>query len=258
MMGFRLMFVLSLFFYGVVFQPDWARADDAAVKVDKGDIVWTQTDGSRNQIYFTTFSSEKDAWSAPVKVTDDEYRNGNPTVDSGPDGKKVLAWVAGSGSDYMIHYSVGTEGAWSKSAAIPSTLKVNLAPSVMIDGSGQRWVAWSGNDGDQDEIYYSRYVGNNWTAPVRVNSGNEVPDILPEISLNEKGVPQVTWTGYRNGTYIKLKSTFEGDNWTSEMEVEASSEDEETQRTASIENMPSFIEQPDKAFVRIYKFSSVK
>ena len=258
MRSFRLMSVFSLFLYCIIFQPVCVRAADSVVKVDQGDVVWSQTDGSHNQIYFTTFLSEKNEWSAPVKVTDDEYRNGHPTIDAGTDGRKVLAWVAGSGSNYMIHYAVGTEGAWSKSAVIPSSLKVNLAPSVMIDDSGQTWVAWSANDGGQDEIYYSRFIGNSWTAPALVNAPNEVPDILPEISLNENKVPQVTWIGHRNGAYVKLQSTWTGQSWSTEAVVQESSQEKDTQENASIGNMPSFIQQPDKAFVRIYKFSSVK
>jgi hypothetical protein len=256
MRSFLLICVVLLFC--VCFQPGLLRADESAVKVDQGDIVWSQADGSRNQIYFTTFLSKKNAWSTPVKVTDDEYRNGYPTIDAGADGSKLLAWVAGSGSNYTIHYSVATEGTWSKSAVIPSSLKVNLAPSVMIDTSGQKWVVWSGNDGGQDEIYYSRSTGSSWTAPALVNTPNEVPDVLPEISLNRNNIPQVIWTGHRNGAYVKLLSTWNGTSWSPETEVEDSSQAAETAKNASITNMPAFIEQPDKAFVRVYKFSAVK
>jgi hypothetical protein len=256
MRSFLLLYVVILFC--VCFQPGLLRADGSAVRVDQGDIVWSQSDGSRNQIYFTTFSSEKNAWNAPVKVTDDEYRNGYPTIDAGADGSKLLAWVAGSGADYKIHYSVGTEGAWSKSAVIPSSLKVNLAPSAMIDSSGQKWVAWSGNNGGQDEIYYSRYNGSSWTAPALVNTPNEVPDVLPEISLNGNNIPQVTWIGHRHGVYVKLLSTWDGKGWSSETKIQDSSQTTETAKNAAISNMPAFIEEPDKAFVRVYRFSAVK
>jgi hypothetical protein len=256
MRSFPLMCVVLLSCF--CFQPGLLRADDSAVKVDQGDIVWSQADGSRNQIYFTTFLSEKNTWSTPVKVTDDEYRNGHPTIDAGADGSKLLAWVAGSGANYKIHYSVGTEGIWSKAAVIPSSLKVNLAPSVLIDTAGQKWVVWSGDDGGQDEIYFSRYIGNSWTVPALVNTPNEVPDVLPEISLNGDNIPQVTWTGYRNGAYVRLQSTWQGNSWSAETEVQYSSPTTETAKNASISNLPSFIEQPDKAFVRVYKFSSVK
>jgi hypothetical protein len=258
MRSYLLKCVVSFILYVFCFQPVFLRAGDSVVNVDQGDIVWSQTDGARNQIYFTTFLSEKNIWSTPVKVTDDEYRNGHPTIDAGTDGSKLLAWVAGSGANYKIHYSIGTEGAWSKSAVIPSSLKVNLAPSVMIDGSGVKWIAWSGNDGGQDEIYYSRFIGNNWTAPALVNAPNEVPDILPEIALNDNNIPQVTWVGHRKGVYVKLMSTWGGESWSAESEGQASSQEKNTHENASIGNMPAFIDQPDKAFVRIYKFSPVK
>lgn len=261
--------VLSLFVLvvsGLLFRPQCVFADDSAetlVKVDKGDVVWSKEDGDAQQIYFSSYQSGKSAWSEPVKVTNDFYRNGHPVIDAGKNGNRVLVWTAGSGSDYLIRYSVGKDDTWSEPESIPSQLKENLAPSVVIDKSGATWVVWSANDGGQDEIYFSKYSGGNWTIPMRVNSGNDVPDILPVIALNAKGTPEVTWQGYRHDDYVQLQSTWNGEGWSEEVELEAASEETEETATepatnASIANMPSFIEHPEHAFLRVYKSSIVK
>jgi hypothetical protein len=256
----KLLAVVFLVVFTQFLRPDCIQAYDAgtAIKIDKGDIVWSESAGAQNQIFFSSFSTEKNTWTAPLKVTDDEFRNGHPAIDAGSDGKKCLVWVAGSDTNYMIHYSVQANNTWSKPATIASTMKVNLSPSVMIDNSGQSWVVWAGNDGGQDEIYYSRFVGGKWTAPIRVNAENDVPDILPEISLSEDKIPKVTWFGYRNGAYVKLQSTWDGKTWTPETSVQQSSEETRAQQSATITNMPAFIKQPDRAYVRIYQSSAVK
>ena len=263
--------ILSLFVLVVLglFRPQCVLADDSVetvVKVDKGDIVWSSGDEDTQQIFFSTYHSGKSAWSEPVKVTEDSFRNGHPVIDAGKNGKRILVWTAASGSDFIIRYSVGKGDTWSEPAAIPSQLKENLAPSVVIDKAGAAWVVWSANDGGQDEIYFAKNIGENWSIPMRVNNGNDVPDILPVISLNDKGTPQVTWQGYRHDSYVQLQSTWNGEAWLEEVEVEGEALPEDTaiesepesKTNGSLANMPSFIKRPEEAYLRVYKSSIVK
>ncbi len=292
MKNFRLSSLWLLVVFALLLQPanSWADNADTVVKVDKGDIVWSKSDAvAGKQIYFSSYKKSSDSWSAPVRVTNDAYRNGHPVIDAGTDNSKWLVWVAGADNSYMIRYSVEKNGSWSSAKTIPSPLRVNLAPSVVVDKSGVPWVAWSGNNGGQDEIYCSSYQDEAWTTPVQVNSTNQVPDILPEITLDAKGEPQVTWQGYRDGAYVQLQSTWDGEQWSAEKKVETSSSQSTssassttsasstasstassqktvksispknaTQTNGSISNMPRFIDRPDKAFLRVYKSSVVK
>ena len=258
--------LLALVFFvvsGLLFRPPGVSAEDSAetvIKVDKGDVVWSSGDGDAQQIYFSSYQSSKSAWSEPVKVTNDSNRNGHPVIDAGKNGKRVLVWTAGTGSDYIIRYAVGKGDTWSEPVTIPSQLKENLAPSVVIDKSGVTWVVWSANDGGQDEIYYSKNSGDSWSVPMRVNSGNDVPDILPVIVMNAKGIPQVAWQGYRHDVYVQLQSTWNGQAWSEEIELDATPEKTaaQTEAHSSVANMPSFIEHPEQAFLRVYKSSVVK
>lgn len=262
----RLLALVFLVVSGLLFRPPYVSAEDSTemlVKVDKGDIVWSSGDGDAQQIYFSSYQSGKRVWSDPVKVTNDSYRNGHPVIDAGENDKRVLVWTAGTGSDYIIRYAVGKGDTWSEPASIPAQLQENLAPSVVIDKAGTTWVVWSANDGGQDEIYYAKNSGDSWSVPMRVNSGNDVPDILPVITLNGEGTPQVTWQGYRHGVYVQLQSVWDGEAWSEEVELEPALEETEdtateTARNASIANMPSFIERPEEAFLRVYKSSIVK
>ncbi len=285
MQNFKTLSLFLLIASALLVQPlcSWAGDTEMELQVDKGDIVWSQSDITGKQIYYSTYSNVNSSWSTPVKVSSDTYRNGYPVVDAGKDGSRWLVWVAGSGNSYMLRYSIETEGSWSNAATIPSPLQVNLAPSVVVDSSGVAWVAWSGNNGGQDEIYSSSYQDDAWTTPVQVNATNQVPDILPEITINANGNPQVTWQGFRNGDYMHLRSTWDGKAWSTESQVEStatqssstptSSATASSQKTASqasrsarmstsingsISNMPRFIKRPEKAYLRVYKSVVVK
>ncbi len=261
--------IFFLFFSGLLCQPPDVLAGyesaETVVKVDKGDVVWSSGDADGQQVYFSTYKGG--AWSEPVKVTNDAFRNGHPVIDAGKGGERMLVWTTALGGDYTVRFAVGKGDTWTEPASIPYQLKENLAPSVVFDNAGVAWVAWSANDGGQDEIYFSRYAEESWSIPMRINSGNEVPDILPVISLNAKGIPQVTWQGYRHDDYVQLLSTWNGESWSEEIELEVVEEETttemdpdetETVRNASIANMPSFIERPEEAYLRVYKSSVVK
>lgn len=256
----RFSFLLFIVFCGLLLQPFWTCAESAetAINIEKGDVVFSQQDGSNLQIYFSSCENVEGGWSSPVKITNDSYINGHPVIDAGSDGKRWLVWTADTGSDYIVRYAFGKDNAWSEPASIPAQLNENLAPSVVVDRSGRTWVAWSANDGGLDEIYFSKYSENTWTTPMRVNRGNEVPDILPVLTLDEKGNPQVTWEGYRNGSYVKLRSIWDGEGWSDEVEVQATSQETAAEKESSIANMPSFLEHPEEAYVRVYKSSIAK
>lgn len=268
--GMKILSCVVLVMIGLIAYPVGIPADEipgeTVVKVDKGDVVWSGGEADSQQIYFSTYRSGKGAWSDPVQITDDTLRNGHPVVDAGKDGKRVLVWTTATGNDFVIRYALGENGTWSEPAAIPSQLQENLAPSVIIDREGVIWVVWSANVGGQDEIYYACYAEEKWSLPMRVNGGNDVPDILPVIALNDQGIPQVTWKGYRDDGYVQLQSTWTGETWSEEVAIqdqtatgETDTETAETTETnAAIANMPSFIDNPEQAYLRVYKSSIVK
>ncbi len=258
---------LILLMSPLVWGPSLLRADSTGtapqaepgdIKVEAGDIVWSGEDVTGQQIYFTSYHSDKAAWSSPAKVTDDAYRNGHPVIDADQNGKKWLVWIAGSSTDYLIHYAVSKGDGWSVPATIPLQLKVNLAPSVAVDASGAPWVAWSANDGGQDEIYCATYAAGEWTPLMQVNARNRVPDILPKITIDTERGPLVTWQGFRDGSYVRLQSTWNGESWAEEEVVLSETEDSTPAVYRAVVNMPSFIAQPEQAYLRVYASSRVK
>jgi hypothetical protein len=246
-----------------------------SLKVEAGDIVWSEQDVTGQQIYFSTFENSKSAWSEPVRISNDGYHNGLPVIDEDQRGRRLVVWTAGSGDDYQLRFSVNSGKSWSEPESMPLQMKVNLAPSVAMDTAGVPWLVWSANNGGQDEIYYARYTKKEWSVPKLVNEANEVPDIMPDLTLGDDGVMTVTWQGFRNGAYVQLQSSWDGSAWTPEVMEETTktasnatvagsttTKVKSTETTAAlygtVTNMPSFVADPEHAYLRVYKSSVVK
>jgi hypothetical protein len=75
------------------------------------------------------------------------------------------------------------------------------------------WLAWSGVQNHDDDIYFSRWQGVKWAKPALVHPDNNVPDILPQLSLSLEGKPLITWTSYNNGRYVYSLGEWNGRQW---------------------------------------------
>lgn len=230
-----------------------AEAESGNDKAQRVDLVWAASDGLRHELYNATRLGGK--WSEPQKITNDNADNLHPCLDTGSDGKKWLVWTAIEQGGYEIRYAVEVGEKWSDPQTLPSGLSSNIAPTVIVDDADVPWIVWSGNDGiSNDEIYYTRFIDGKWQKPNLVNKTNDIPDILPVIAITDQGKPQVTWDGYREDNYTKLRAIWTGKGWGPEEVV-----DTETVKTTEKEvannkqvDFPDFVEDTRQAFFRIY------
>jgi hypothetical protein len=199
-----------------------APCDNARAAAQK-ELIWSQSDGLRYEIYAS--SLKNGAWTEPAKVTDDNANNLHPALAVASDGSSWAFWSAVNPDGISIKYAVAKDGKWSAPAAVEmEDLSSAITPSALVDKSGVVWLAWAGNDGGQDEIYCSRYVSSAWQKPERVNTANEVPDIKPAIAVNAAGQIEVRWEGVRGGKYVPLLSTYAEGRWSPEQQVEKQEE----------------------------------
>ncbi len=205
------------------------------------DLVWSQSDGLRHEIYYSSF---QDAWDAPQKLTDNNANNLHPVLDRTPDGTRWVFWSAVRPNGISIEYALGKDGTWSLPIKMNLDHDSAITPSVLIDPQGTVWLAWAGNDGGQDEIYFSRWKDEAWQDAALLNIPNEVPDIKPELTWNEQGQITAIWYGFRDGGYTFLQSIFIDGAWSPEqvlvLEEEEAQDEEEILRAHQIE-LPSFV-----------------
>jgi hypothetical protein len=211
------------------------------------DLVWSTSDGQRMEIYYA--HRLNGVWAEPVRITDDYYDNMYPVIDRDSTGTRWLFWTAYSNGRMELRYTSGRDGTWRESTTLADRMKTNISPSVVIDKEDTVWVAWSANDGGVDDIYVAFKDKNSWSEPAMPHAPNDVPDILPEVGLEDSGNPEVTWQSLQNGALLTLTSRFSGEQW-SEPEVSENSEPVES-HSETLE-LPAFVNNTSMVFVRVY------
>ncbi|MCI5157237.1 MAG: hypothetical protein D3906_02160 [Candidatus Electrothrix sp. AUS1_2] len=243
---FFLFFVFSLAFFHL--------ENEGKAAQEKQDLVWSQSDGLRYEIFSSTKTNGE--WSPPVQVTNNNANNLHPVLDVGTDGTKWLFWSAVRPAGISVQYAVFTNNAWSEPQNLPLEQHSAITPSVLADKNGDVWLVWAGNDGGNDDIYYSRYHGSRWSEPQVLHAANEVPDIKPEIGYNEEDRIEVTWIGFRGKAYTKLFSVYtDTTGWSAEQEKadteeEASPTEEEAEEQKI--DLPSFLPGDSQFFLKVY------
>jgi len=210
-----------------------AAPGHAAENAPLEELVWSQSDGLRQEIYHSARTAE--GWSAPQQLTYNNANNLHPAFVIAPDSSRWIFWSAVNPDGIGIEYTVGRDGNWPQPVKLESGHATAITPAVLISPDQTLWLVWAGNDGGQDEIYWSRFVNAAWQPPKQVNAVNQVPDVKPEILLNEQGQVEVRWQGFRNGRYKRLAAVYAGQGWSSEQEL---AEEEEQ---AAEEELPDFL-----------------
>ncbi len=225
-------------------------AEDAAPEGNdrKMELIWAESDGLRHEIFTSSYQSG--AWGEPVMITDDNADNLKPSIDVDSKGGKWAVWSAVEAGEIEIRYSRYEDGKWKEATKFPSEFSSNTKPTIIVDDADTPWIAWSGNNGDYDDIYYSRFIDGEWTTGKRINSANEVPDILPQLDTDNNGLPTVTWDSYVDPSYVTFQSTWDGKEWSEPVLVSEDDNQEELEEQLDIA-LPEFITDIRQVFLRI-------
>lgn len=132
-----------------------------------------------------------------------------------------LAWLEGDGPRTLsVRASAWSAGRWEPPVAVsrpgPGS-QLALTGGVLPDGS---WLlAWSAYDGQDDEVVWSRRSPDGaWSKAERVSAGNEVPDIVPALTVTGDGA-LLAWNRYDGEGYRLLLARFSGGAWRDERTV---------------------------------------
>lgn len=247
----RKVFIWLLLFLSIAIVHNGSAvvADDKTPGVTK-DMVWSATDGLRQEIFFSSWKNN--AWSTPVQVTNNNADNLAPCIDTAGDGKKYLVWLSVEGQSQEIQYAVFDGTQWSEAKTLPSLPAHPGAPFVAVDDKGVVWVVFAGNENDDDDIYSTRFINGKWSASQRVNVENESPDIDPFIEITRDKRVAVTWSGFRENTYVTLQSVWDGKKWQAETVVAEDKKSVETDDQESQMPLPDFVTDKKQVFTRSY------
>ncbi len=231
-----------------------SMAENSTAQLPSGhdaDVVWIEYDGIRHEVFFTTLHGGK--WSPPFQVTDDYFDNLHPVIDRDKQGKRWLFWTASDDGKLSLHYATYSDSEWSDIQNVPVELHSSIAPSVAVGRKNVLWLVWAGNTGNVDDIYWATLQEGEWSTAETLHEKDDVPDILPKISLTKTGALQVVWKKFLDGRYQDVQSMRDGIKWSSPVVIEDVDETgiDILQKEQEIP-LPAFIKDDDKAFVRIY------
>ncbi|WP_417916296.1 hypothetical protein [Candidatus Electronema sp. JC] len=210
--------------------PPGHAAENAVLE----ELVWSQSDGLRQEIYHSARTAA--GWSEPEQLTDNNANNLHPAFVIAPDSSRWIFWSAVNPDGISIEYTVGKAGRWTQPVQLESGHATAITPAALIGPDQTLWLAWAGNDGGQDEIYWSRFVNAAWLPPQQINAANQVPDVKPELLLNKQGQVEVRWQGFRDGKYKWLAAVYAGQGWSPEQDFI-----EEEEQAAEPEELPDFL-----------------
>ena len=196
----------------------------AAETVPLKELVWSQSDGLRKEIYHSAQSAA--GWSLPQQLTDSNANKLHPAFVITPDKSRWIFWSAVNPDGIGIKYLTGKEGTWTQPSKLETSQASAITPTALVGPDQTLWLVWAGNDGGQDDIYWSRYINAAWQPPRQVNSANQTPDVKPELLLNKQGQLEVRWQGFRNGKYTKLVAVYTDQAWSAEQELVLEEEEE--------------------------------
>jgi hypothetical protein len=180
------------------------------------EVAWSAFDGQRFEIYLAEM--ENGQVRNKIQITNDQFNNLHPSMVRRANGELWLAWTAMDNKVNKLFYAHKTDGSWTYPREIETGLQSSIAPFLGLDSKDTVWATWAGFNGKNDDIYVSHWTGRNWSAPVRIHPANDVPDILPELSL-ENGHLTVTWQTFDGDRYQYVQSVFNGHTWSEPLPI---------------------------------------
>ncbi len=174
-------------------------------------LAWSDADGRQEQIYFSRYADG--AWQNPVQLTESDNLDYLPSSGTGDDDSTWVVWSSLQGNLILLMYTVDSGSGWSEPAIIETGMSSNTAVSLVVDQQNVPWIVWAGFDGNDDEIFWSRWEDGQWVNPERVTAANDVPDLLPLLSMDAQGVMNVRWQGFDGEKYATVSRSFIDGSW---------------------------------------------
>jgi len=136
-----------------------------------------------------------DQWQSPEAIYNSRELNYSPSIGSNKAGDIMVVWAATSTVRSVLRAMVYRNGEWSSSEIVANQGGRTTTPAIIFDRSNNAHVVWVSDSEGLDDIYRKQWIAstNQWTDVVKVNSDNDIPDILPELELSQDGDVLVMW-----------------------------------------------------------------
>lgn len=242
---------LAGIFFLLLSSTVYAEKNAAPASIIELQLVFSADYGKGEQVYISKYVNGD--WTAPVQISQSDGFVLHPVSSTGNDGKIWVIWTQTDKKGKFLYYSVSSDARWSKPEKIKTTMKDNRSATLLVDADNIPWVAWIAIQKTYSDVFWVRWNGVGWTAPVRANSDNNVPDINPRFTLQQSGSIILSWETYRDGGYVTESKMWNKGKRIFETTVSTVvSVHKKMRKGTQIPKLPAFIKEPHKAtlFIR--------
>jgi hypothetical protein len=159
--------------------------------------VWTQSDGTRFNIWANRYTAASHTWGTAEPIeTDNTGGADTPRIAIDANGNVLAVWHQSDGTRYNIwanRYTAATH-TWGTAALIETGTGDAFDPQVAIDANGNALAVWGQLDGSFDSIVANRYTAatNSWgtAVPIENSAGHAA---IPQIAIDANGNVLAVW-----------------------------------------------------------------
>jgi hypothetical protein len=194
---------------------------------DRGEaiIVWTQVNGSINQIFKSEYRSN--TWIHPLDLSEGISPAGSspayPRVGIDNNGNALISWMQRNGAaHFQIYKSEFRNNSWTHPADINDHISlagqdVGMPQTALsMDKNGNALIVWQQFNGANAHIYKSEYRNNTWSHPASwadkmSPDGQHAYD--PQIAMDNNNQSIVVWKQYDGSANHIYKAEFRNNAW---------------------------------------------
>ncbi|WP_372980832.1 Ig-like domain-containing protein [Marinobacter sediminum] len=185
--------------------------------------VWTQFDGTRDNVWVNRFDGS-DWGMAEVIDVDDAGSSRSPQVALDATGRAIVVWAQFDGSWYRILARRFDGSNWGAAELIEADNSGRLgdasAPQIVLDGNGRALAVWEQFDGSRNNIWSNRFDGSTWGTAGRIQTDVASDASAPQIAINAHGQAFAVWTQF-DGTRDNIwANRFDGSAWGAAEQIE--------------------------------------
>lgn len=149
-----------------------------------------------------------------------------------------VVWAEGNGEDSEIYICKRELGKWLGKEQLTDNDTADFSPYIALDKDGNPWIVWIEDDGVNTAVYSRYWNGKAWSNIYQVDSVDLFSDTFPSITIDNKNVPYVVWSGSDGKDDDVYISSWNGLRWEPEEMINIDDN--------SPDFMPVVTEQPGK------------
>lgn len=177
---------------------DSNNAKDPQIALDSSGnaiAVWTQSNGTVNNICINQFTAAGTSWSTyELLETDNAGFAGNAHIAFDSSDNAIAVWTQNDGTANYNVYAKRYTGVWGEIALLETITGVALKPRIDFDSHENAIVVWSHYDVSHYHIYANRYLsGTGWGTAGLIETESLVDANDPRIAVDPSGNAIAVW-----------------------------------------------------------------